>query len=148
MVVYVDDFKLACPQKYTEGIWKQVGSLIELDKPAPVDRFLGCYAKDFETTAGRLSDFMANKPELHIRGEESSGEPIAPPTPIDPKKKIRGRIMRMRQYLVSSVERYCKVAKIEKSRLRKVDTPFLDESKFPQGCTRPPTADGIPEDVD
>jgi len=40
----------------------------------------------------------------------------------------------MEKYLGNAVDKYCAVANIDKSRLKKVATPFLDESKDPQGC--------------
>ena len=33
-----------------------------------------------------------------------------------------------------NVEKYCTTVGVTKARLTKADTPFLDESKGPQGC--------------
>ena len=39
----------------------------------------------------------------------------------------------MEQYLTDNVEKYVKATGIDRARLRKVATPFLDESKFDLG---------------
>ena len=42
LVVYVDDFKLAGPDKFRPEAWRLIGQQIKTDKPKPSARFLGC----------------------------------------------------------------------------------------------------------
>ena len=41
-MVYVDDFKLAGPQKNLQAGWKLLRKGLLLDEPEPVSKFLGC----------------------------------------------------------------------------------------------------------
>ena len=42
MVVYVDDIKIAGPEKGCQEIWRRLGERIVLEDPAPPGRFLCC----------------------------------------------------------------------------------------------------------
>ena len=46
----------------------------------------------------------------------------------------------MEKFLSSSVDKYCRLVGRERGKLRRVPTPFTDESKEPQGVVRPPLA--------
>ena len=52
----------------------------------------------------------------------------------DPNKKVYAQFYDMEKYLSNAVDKYCAIASLEKARLKKVPTPFLDESQDPQGC--------------
>ena len=66
-IVYVDDFKLACRLGDTASIWKELQARIKMDQPAPVDRFLGCYVREFSASANAVHDILANSPQLWPR---------------------------------------------------------------------------------
>ena len=42
LIIYVDDFKMAGPDKELEAAWKELRSEIDMDDPTPFGLFLGC----------------------------------------------------------------------------------------------------------
>ena len=130
LVIYVDDFKLACKREHSEGLWRDLRKEIVLDPPADPDRFLGCYLEEFETSPEKVRFILENHPDLHPRGQDLPNPLVSVPS----ENGIRGFLRNMNKYLESSVEKYCAVAGILREDLKKVSTPFLDESLFQQGC--------------
>ena len=63
--------------------------------------------------------------------------PLSTMKDYDPQRLVRGYVYDMEQYLDKNIEKYCEVAKVSKAELKKVDTPFIDEAKDPQGCADP-----------
>ena len=55
-------------------------------------------------------------------------------TPEQKKKKVRGFRHNMEKYLEGAVKKYCAIADLQQPKLRKVNTPFVDESQETQGC--------------
>ena len=47
LAIYVDDFVLSAPKDEVKALWAQISSVISLDDPSPLQKFLGC---DFRTT--------------------------------------------------------------------------------------------------
>ena len=138
LVIYVDDFKLACKAEDVERLWAALRKEIVLDPPTDPDRFLGCYLESFEASQQSVEFVLQNHPDLHPRGQDLP----TPPNPGDPDGRVQGFFKTMSQYLDSAVDKYCAVAGIMKTDLKKVATPFLDESKFSQGCCEGFSAEG------
>ena len=115
LVVYVDDFKLSGPKNALPIGWSLIRSKIKTDDPTPAGRYLGCdhlivekfIPKDknpFATAGGNLQQ--------------------------EEKIKVRAMIYNMSNFLKSCVDRYLELAKCDKSKLKKVATPFLDDNKI------------------
>ena len=52
----------------------------------------------------------------------------------------------MEKYLSNAVDKYCGIAHVERTRLKPVCTPFLDEPQDPQGCASTAQDDDEEED--
>ena len=50
-------------------------------------------------------------------------------TPITGETKAKALEYNMSDFMSQCVERYCELAKFERSKLKKAETPFLDEQK-------------------
>ena len=73
MIVYVDDFKLACKAADAKGLWRDLRSKIRLSEPEPPSRFLGCYQTRERMKVKDLAQFLENHPDSHPR---SSVDPV------------------------------------------------------------------------
>ena len=77
-----------------------------------------------------ITKILSNSPELHPRGAEM-------PTPLvlkDPDKLVKGYSYNMTTYTEENVREYLDLVGLPFGRLRYADTPFINESKFEQGC--------------
>jgi hypothetical protein len=140
LVIYVDDFKMASKVGDTVELWAALQKRIRLDPPSDPDRFLGCYLEQFEAPREKVKFILQNHPSLQPRGQDA-------PTPLDlkdPSSPVRGYKYNMQKYLESAVEKYCAVGNLERNQLKKVATPFVDESLEAQGCVES-TGSGKPE---
>ena len=45
--VYVDDFKLAGPEKELAPMWKRIQKVLDIGTPEPFNQFLGCQYRRF-----------------------------------------------------------------------------------------------------
>ena len=99
LVVYVDDFKLAGPEKHMAECWHAIRSGIKTDDPSPVGKYLGCDHK------------------VSTQMDPSTGH------------EYRIMEYDMSDFMRSCVDRYVELAGINKSSLRKALTPFLVEPK-------------------
>ena len=120
LVVYVDDFKLAGPEKHMAECWAAIRKGVNTDDPSPVGKYLGC---DHKVSTGR---------------DPSSGH------------EYRIMEYDMSDFMRSCVDRYVELAGINKSSLKKALTPFLVEPKEQSPARDPCTNDGIesPSDAD
>ena len=141
LVIYVDDFKLACPKDQIEGIWKSIRQELKLGYPEPPDRFLGSYTRPFAAKAGDMEFLLRHRPDLRKRGAEESIPAKTGIKGYDPNRPIKGFIYDMESYLEKNIENYLQKARASKNRLRAAGTPFLDEGKFPIGCQAPEKED-------
>jgi hypothetical protein len=133
LVVYVDDFKLSGPSENLKTGWGFIGSKIKIEPPSPVGRYLGCDQKMYETDVS-----IPFQPRLEWMAES---EPKKPPPTINfgargehrmhDNKKLRAKFMKydMRGFLEQCVERYLELSKTPRTKLRVVETPFIDEGK-------------------
>ena len=108
LVVYVDDMKMAGPKQNHDIGWKQIGAKLNVGKPTPVERYLGCY---------------------HILGQSSiDGQGILMLNDVSGKTKVNHIVYDMEEFLSSCVDRYCELAGVNRSSLKAMPTPFIDES--------------------
>jgi hypothetical protein len=77
LVVYVDDFKMAGPTANLKIAWDRIASVIKMEPPAPVDRYLGCHhrvsVREINTTFqprydARLDLRLAEEAENALKG--------------------------------------------------------------------------------
>ena len=118
LVVYVDDFKLAGPERYMSECWRSIRSGIKTDDPTPVGKYLGC-------------DHKASTCKDPSTGHE-----------------YRVMEYDMSDFMRSCVDRYVELAGINKSSLKKALTPFLAEPKEPSPARDPCSSDGHVADAD
>ena len=103
LVVYVDDFKMAGPTANLAKGWELIRKKITTDEPAPAGKYLGCNHK------------------IHER-EAACG----------PKgtRLVRELEYDMEDFLVQCVSKYQELAGSGYLKLKRVSTPFLDETKL------------------
>ncbi len=136
LIVYVDDFKLACPKEHTQAIWAAIRKQIVTDEPKPPDRFLGCYAQEFQTEVRHLSRYLEQSPLYHPR------EGDAPAFAYNPNKRVRGYMYNMETYLADNVAKFRELTKDNPVTLKNAATPFIDEGRLKQGCVVAPDQGG------
>ena len=153
LTIYVDDFKLACRKQHAHKLWTALRERISLDEPTAPDRFLGCHLEEFEALAEDMHEILGIRPGQFGRGEVGEdGKTIKQTKPFplrlpDPKRKVKGYKYNLQKYFEKAVDKYCHIAGITKDKLRKVQTPFIDESKLAQGFVEqdPGNGTGKPE---
>jgi len=113
LILYVDDFKISAPSEHHDQLWADIQENfvhpvtgkktmgIEIDEITAPEKFLGC---------------------LHTVGENVS--PIT-------GKKCRTMTYDMSEFADSCVKLYCELAKVDRNKLKKVPTPFLDVGIVP-----------------
>ena len=86
----------------------------------------------------QIREFLHQHPQ-YIRNDENR---VVSPTPFKGNNESMVNVIsyNMEKSLSSSVDKYCSSFGRERGKLRRVPTPFTDESKEPQGFVRPPTA--------
>ena len=119
LVLYADDFRMAGDAKLMPALWKAIRKRITLSEPTPSEKFLGCDCKQF----------------THVF--PAGGNPWQNPAEI-PKgtKMITAQCMEydMQPFLEQCVESYCTLAGVQRSSLKNVPTPFIDEAKADRDC--------------
>jgi len=140
LVIYVDDFKMASKVADTAKLWAELQKRIKLDPPTDPDRFLGCYLEEFTAASEDVKFILKNHPSLHPRGQDKPNDLELK----EPSRLVRRFKYNMQKYLESAVEKYCAVGDLERNKLKKVATPFVDEAQEPQGCVEQASS-GKPE---
>ena len=128
--VYVDDFKLAGPSTNLDRGWSLIASKIKFGQVTDIGRYLGC--QHIMKTVVVQSTFDPR----HLWTKETPPKKEKPRLPFDKyaneggQRAIKFLKYDMADFLKQCVERYLELGagKITE-KLRKVDTPFLDESK-------------------
>ena len=112
LVVYVDDFRMAGPATVLPKLWKAIRDNIKLSDPETNGKFLGCECTVFE------HEFPAG------------GDPWRDFQRTPGMKIVKANCMEynMESFLSSCVDKYCELAKVKRESLKKVCTPFIDES--------------------
>ncbi len=116
--------------------WKLIRQKIRMEDPTPVGKYLGCDHKIFHGTmpAGGTPRFEPKADETPQPKNSKAGGARVPVTLME---------YDMKSFLVSCVDKYVELGKINKNTLKAVDTPFLEESKFPGvGEVEPTPASG------
>ena len=114
LVVYVDDFKMSGPKDALVKGWEMIRARIKTEPPTLACRYLGCEHQTIE------KEIIRNSNPFTRAGCESGQ---------NDKVKVRAMVYNMSNFLKSCVDRYLELAKCERNKLRKVATPFLDDSK-------------------
>ena len=67
--IYVDDFKLAAPEKHQNELWKKLRSVITMDPQTDDGRFLGCESTPFTCTVEQVKHcLLYTSPSPRDRG--------------------------------------------------------------------------------
>ena len=111
LVVYVDDFKLAGPTASMQKGWQLIRQKIKTEEPTPVGKYLGC---DHKVSTRRVC---------------AEGNLLLSPTRGDKGVEVRCIECDMSDFLAQCVDKYLELANLDRSKLRRVDTPFVDESR-------------------
>ena len=128
LTVYVDDFKMAGPKGSMAEGWKLIRKGIRAEDPTPAGKYLGC---DHIMSALEVQDGIS--PATGFGNYLESGREV----PKTLRSAKRGRRMvnvmmyDMEGFMTQCHERYSQAAGTNARPLRRVDTPFLDESKAP-----------------
>ena len=136
LMVYVDDFKMACADADKDRLWAPLRRLIRLSEPQLADRYLGCYTHKFQAKLTEFSPLLSTLPAQWSR-KTADGEKravVEPWKPADPQKIVDGVCYDMSMYLQANVvAKYCSIAGIDQKSLKFAATPFLDETKDEKG---------------
>ena len=136
LMIYVDDFKMACADADKDRLWAPLRQLIRLSEPQLADRYLGCYTHKFKAKLTEFAPLLSTLPAQWSR-KTADGEKravVEPWKPADPHKIVDGLCYDMSQYLKANViDKYCSIAGITSASLKFAPTPFLDESKDEKG---------------
>ena len=136
LMIYVDDFKMACADADKDRLWAPLRQLIRLSEPQLADRYLGCYTHKFKAKLTEFAPLLSTLPAQWSR-KTADGEKravVEPWKPADPHKVVDGLCYDMSQYLkVNVIDKYCSIAGIDSTSLKFAPTPFLDESKDEKG---------------
>ena len=136
LMIYVDDFKMACADADKDRLWAPLRQLIRLSEPQLADRYLGCYTHKFKAKLTEFAPLLGTLPAQWSR-KTADGEKravVEPWKPADPHKVVDGLCYDMSQYLkVNVIDKYCSIAGIDSASLKFAPTPFLDESKDEKG---------------
>ena len=100
-----------------------------VDKSSPPQRFLGVCQYYFEVPVKNLAFILDQHPR--VRGREAQPQEFEPQ---DPEWIVRGYRYEMTDFFNKAVDKFCALANIERKSLKKVATPFVDESQDPMGC--------------
>ena len=135
LVVYVDDFKQSGPSANLAEGWRLIGSVINMEEPRPLKRYLGCEHEFRSATVDgpfdpRTAWTVGHPPSKPI--PEMRFGPDRRPAADACRGKARINLIKYNEscFMQACVERYLELcqSKFPKA-LQTVETPFLDESK-------------------
>ena len=113
LAVYVDDFKMSGPVANLPKGWDLIKKGIKTDVPATAGKYLGCEYRSYEKLIP-----VGTNPLLSNDGKGSHT-----------MQKVRVMEYDMKDFLISCVYKYVELAGKSGANLRKVETPFIDETK-------------------
>ena len=120
--VNVDDFKMAGVTSNLPKAWDAIRkSGIQIDEPTPFAHYLGCNQHPTKITAADVAKRLENISDL-LPATTPQPTPAAPP--------IKSIVYDMEGFIHQCVDRYCGLAKIDKSTLEPVATPCLDDHQI------------------
>ena len=113
LVVYVDDFRMSGPEQNFPKAWETIRKHIKTSDPQKSGKFLGC-------------DHKRSSKDI-----PTGGDPWSVYDENDKAERVRINLMEydMEPFLDSCVERYCELAKVPRSSLKYVETPFINEQE-------------------
>ena len=100
LIVYVDDFKLACPAQYQNTVWSLLRKEIVMGEPSDPDRFLGCYLRPVQDIARTFHWLLAHNPDFGARCELEELEKLTEP---ELTSTVRGFVYDMEEYFRENV---------------------------------------------
>jgi len=126
LTVYVDDFKMSGPRENVKAGWKLIRQGVKTEEPTPAGKYLGC---DHIEGVMDVTDFKNPlHPDLSQRKKENAA--TVPPYQGDgTKKRVRALKYDMKDFLAQCVDRYVELTKVDRKKIVKVDTPFIDLPK-------------------
>ena len=116
LMVYVDDFKMAGPEKSMTASWKLIREGLALDEPGPVGRCLGCHHV------------------LHTAPIAGCGNALA--------RNVRVMEYHASDFMKGCVTAFKKACGEPNMKLRRVDTPFLPATEG-GGIRQTPSRRGV-----
>ena len=122
LVVYVDDFKMAGPEGNLGPGWKLIREGIKIEDPAPVRCFLGCNQHVYKINLGECLKRLGLTPKC-----------IA--VDADPRTEVQATEYEMKEYPQQSTDHNLKVTGTVRTKLRRVETPYLAENEHPSDCS-------------
>ena len=121
--VYVDDYKMAGVTQNLKKAWDAIRkSGIQIDEPTPFAHYLGCNQHPTKTTAEDVRKRLENISDLLPESPKGQPKPSA--------HAIKSIVYDMEGFIHQCVDRYCELAKIDKSTLKPVATPCLDDHQI------------------
>ena len=105
--VYVDDFKMAAPEKHISTLWQQLKELIVLDGIERDARFLGCDVHSFEATSGQLKELLEWHPSHHRRPHLTKNDINGEMPRVDQRPKTEGSRQGLRHAVFRRLLRRC-----------------------------------------
>ena len=95
---------------------------IQIDEPTPFAHYLGCNQHPTKTTAEDVKRRLENISDLLPESPKGQPKPSA--------HAIKSIVYDMEGFIHQCVDRYCELAKIDKSTLKPVATPCLDDHQI------------------
>ena len=109
-------------------MWSEIEKWLVVDQPSPSQRFLGVNQHYFEEPVKNLAFILDLHPR--VRGREALPQKYKPQ---DPEWVVRGYRYEMTDFFNKAVDKFCALGNIDRKSLKKVATPFVDESQDPAG---------------
>ena len=122
--VYVDDFKMAGAIQNLKKAWDAIRKTgINIDDPTLFAHYLGCSQHTTKISATEVAKRLANISDL--LPEQPSPQQTDTTSP-----GIKSIVYDMEGFIHQCVDRYCELAKVDKSSLKSVPTPNLDDHQI------------------
>ena len=149
LIVYVDDFKMSGPADLMDKTWEKIRQGIATDKPSKAGKFLGCDHKEFKAPAEAFADTLPGyvtgirvmpdgeaKPtfvtKADLKKQQSNISTETEKIEKKPPQHCRYMEYDMEDFFKSCVDRYIELAP-KGTKLKKAETPFIDESVVTPG---------------
>ena len=120
LTVYVDDFKMSGGAKALLEGWALIRKQIKMEDPTPIGKYLGCEHKVHRGFMPQGGPARGPQPE-DTKTNQAAHKPLIPVTWFE---------YDMSSFLMQCVDKYCELSNLPVSSLKKVETPYLDETKF------------------
>ena len=126
LTVYVDDFKMSGPKGNMKEGWRLIRKGIRTEDPSPAGKYLACdhILKELQIHAGRnpVTGFEDDVPPGYTPSVSARPDRSG-------KLSVQTLMYEMKGFLEQCTSRYIELAGTNMKPLRKVATPFIDESR-------------------